>query len=87
MGQQGLCLAYAPNDKWSFAAGGDMMMAKVGLKNEVHKDLSVMNPLYVDVNVADADLKSDLTPAPGWNAACVRAPRRIRHNPRSRGCL
>jgi len=70
-----LCLAYAPNEKWSFAAGGDMMMAKVGLKNQVHKDLSAYyGSSYADVYVADADLESDLTPAPGWNAAVLFTP-------------
>lgn len=60
-----LCLAYAPNDKWSFAAGGDMMMAKVELKSRT---------LITGLNVAETELGSDYTPAPGWNAAALFTP-------------
>jgi long-chain fatty acid transport protein len=67
-----LCLAYAPNDKWSFAAGGNMMMAKVELKNQAYKDLSAYG--LGTRHVADAELNSDYTPAPGWNAAVLFTP-------------
>jgi long-chain fatty acid transport protein len=70
-----LCLAYAPNAKWSFAAGGDMMWAKVGLKNQVYRDLSALTGgLLGTTHVADVDLTSDFTPAPGWNAAVLFTP-------------
>jgi len=65
-----LCLAYAPNEKWSFAAGGDVMMAKVGLKNQVYKNLPVLGTTHV----ADLELSSNYTPAPGWNAAVLFTP-------------
>jgi long-chain fatty acid transport protein len=68
-----LCLAYAPNEKWSFAAGGNMMMAKVELKNQVYKNLSVYPGLGTE-HVADVELTSDFTPAPGWNAAVLFTP-------------
>ena len=66
-----LCLAYAPNEKWSFAAGGDMMWAEVGLKNQVYKNL----PGLGTTHVADLELSSNYTPAPGWNAAVLFTPR------------
>jgi long-chain fatty acid transport protein len=70
-----LCLAYAPNQKWSFAAGGNLMMAQVELKNRARKDLAGGQlPSLTAVYVADADLESDLTPAPGWNAAVLFTP-------------
>jgi long-chain fatty acid transport protein len=67
-----LCLAYAPNAMWSFAAGGDVMWAKVGLKNQVYKDLSAYG--LGTRHVADVELTSDYTPAPGWNAAVLFTP-------------
>jgi len=71
-----LCLAYAPNEKWSFAGGGDVMWAKVGLKNQVYRDLRAYSAYGLDVeHVADVDLESDYTPAPGWNAAVLFTPR------------
>jgi long-chain fatty acid transport protein len=71
-----LCLAYAPNEMWSFAAGGDLLWAKVGLKNQVYMDLSGYTSGALGVtHVADADLESDYTPAPGWNAAVLFTPR------------
>lgn len=67
-----LCLAYAPNEKWSFAAGGDVMWAKVVLKNQAYADLTAYG-LGVR-QVADVDLESNFTPAPGWNAAVLFTP-------------
>ncbi|TFG86956.1 MAG: hypothetical protein E4H17_03745, partial [Gemmatimonadales bacterium] len=70
-----LCLAYAPNEKWSFAAGGDMMWAKVGLKNQAYLDLGpYTGGALGTTHVADLDLTSDFTPAPGWNAAVLFTP-------------
>lgn len=70
-----LCLAYAPNDKWSFAAGGDVMMAKVGLKNQAYMNLGpYTGGALGTTHVADVDLTSDYTPAPGWNTAVLFTP-------------
>ncbi len=70
-----LCLAYAPNEKWSFAAGGDMMMAKVGLKNQAYMNLGpYTGGALGTTHVADVELASDYTPAPGWNAAVLFTP-------------
>jgi long-chain fatty acid transport protein len=67
-----LCVAYAPNEKWSFAAGGDVMWAKVGLENQIYRDLSAYG--LGTRHVADVELASDFTPAPGWNAAVLFTP-------------
>jgi len=67
-----LCLAYAPNTMWSFAAGGDVMWARVGLKNQIYRDLSAY--ALGTRHVADVELTSDYTPAPGWNAAVLFTP-------------
>ena len=65
-----VCLAYAPNKMWSFAAGGDMMWAKVGLKNQILTTVPGVGSFYT----VDVDLNSDYTPAPGWNAAALFTP-------------
>jgi long-chain fatty acid transport protein len=69
-----LCLAYAPNAKWSFAAGGDVMWAKVGLKNQILSDLDRLVPGLGKKYTGEVDLNSDYTPAPGWNAAVLFTP-------------
>jgi long-chain fatty acid transport protein len=69
-----LCLAYAPNATWSFAAGGDVMWAKVGLKNQILSDLTPFGSGLGKRYTAEVDLNSDYTPAPGWNAAVLFTP-------------
>jgi long-chain fatty acid transport protein len=70
-----LCLAFSPNSMWSFAAGGDVMWAKVALENQVYRDLSLATGGLLGVtHVADVALASDYTPAPGWNAAVLFTP-------------
>ena len=66
------CLAWAPNEQWSFAAGGDIMYAKVLLRN---RTLAVApGGGGATVDVAETELKSDLTPGAGWNAAALFTP-------------
>jgi len=66
------CLAYAPNDQWSFAAGPDVMFAKVTLKNRT----LVASPGGGGgtVDVAETALTSKFTPGVGWNAAVLFTP-------------
>ena len=66
------CLAWAPNDQWSFAAGGDVMYAKVLLRNRTLAVVPGGGGAAVDV--AETELKSDLTPGAGWNAATLFTP-------------
>ena len=67
-----LCLAWAPNDQWSFAAGGDVMYAKVLLRN---RKLNFAVPTQDgEADVAEVELKSDFTPGMGWNAATLFTP-------------
>jgi long-chain fatty acid transport protein len=66
------CLAWAPNDQWSFAAGGDVMYAKVLLKNR-KLNFAVPNQ-EGEADVAEVELKSDFTPGTGWNAAALFTP-------------
>ena len=66
------CLAWAPNDQWSFAAGGDVMYAKVLLRS---RTLAVVpGGGGATADVAETELKSDLTPGAGWNAAALFTP-------------
>ena len=66
------CLAWAPNDQWSFAAGGDVMYAKVLLRS---RTLAVSpGGGGGAVDVAETELKSDLTPGAGWNTAALFTP-------------
>jgi long-chain fatty acid transport protein len=66
------CLAWAPNDQWSFSGGADVMYAKVLLKN---RTLAVVpGGGGGTVDVAETELKSDLTPGAGWNAATLFTP-------------
>jgi long-chain fatty acid transport protein len=66
------CLAYAPNEQWSFAAGPDLMWAKVKLEN--HTLAIVPGGGGGTVDVADVALESDFTTAAGWNAAVLYLP-------------
>jgi long-chain fatty acid transport protein len=66
------CLAWAPNEQWSFAGGADALYAKVLLKSRT---------LMVDpyggggqIDVAETELTSDFTPGYGWNAAVLYTP-------------
>jgi long-chain fatty acid transport protein len=66
------CLAWAPNDQWSFSGGADVMYAKVLLKS---RTLAVApGGGGGTVDVAETELKSDLTPGAGWNAAALYTP-------------
>jgi long-chain fatty acid transport protein len=66
------CVAWAPNDKVSFAAGADVMWAKVELANRTLAVVPGGGGAAVDV--ASTNLTSDFTPAPGWNAALLVTP-------------
>jgi long-chain fatty acid transport protein len=66
------CLAYAPNDQWSFAAGPDVLWAKVKLQN--HSLAIAPGGGGGTVDVADVALESDFTGAAGWNAAVLYTP-------------
>lgn len=61
------CLAWAPNDRLSVAAGADVLYAKVLLRNRTLLVAPGGGGGLVDV--AETQLKSDLTPGAGWNAA------------------
>ena len=66
------CLAYAPNARWSFAAGPDVLWAKVKLEN--HTLAIAPGGGGAAVDVADVALESDFTAAAGWNAAVLYTP-------------
>lgn len=66
------CLAWAPNERWSFAGGGNALYSKVLLRKRT---------LMVDpyggggqLDVAETELTSDFTPGYGWNAAALYTP-------------
>jgi len=66
------CLAWAPSEQWSFAAGGDVLYAKVLLRN---RSLLVFpGGGGGTVDVAQIELTSDFTPGAGWNAAALFTP-------------
>jgi long-chain fatty acid transport protein len=69
------CLAWAPNERLSFAAGADVMYAKVLLRNRTLAAVPGGGGGAVDV--AETELSSGLTPGAGWNAAvlCTPTPR------------
>ena len=66
------CLAWAPNDKVSIAAGPDIMWAKVKLANRT----LVASPGGGGgtVDVASTQLTSGFSPGPGWNAGVLVTP-------------
>jgi long-chain fatty acid transport protein len=66
------CLAWAPNDQLSFAAGGDALYAKVLLKNRTLMVAPGGGGGQVDI--AETKLSSDYTPGYGWNAAVHYTP-------------
>ncbi len=66
------CLAWAPDDRWSVAAGADVMYAKVLLRNRTLTVVPGGGGAAVDV--AETELKSGFTPGAGWNAAAHFVP-------------
>ncbi len=66
------CLAWAPNDQWSFAGGGDALYAKVLLR----KRSLYSNPMLgvSDLDIINLEMDSDFTPGYGWNAAVLYTP-------------
>jgi len=66
------CLAWAPSEQWSFAAGADVMYAKVLLKNRTL--VAAPGGGGGAVDVAETELKSGFTPAGGWNVAAHFTP-------------
>ena len=66
------CLAWAPNDQWSFSGGADVMYAKVLLRSRTL--VAIPGGGGGAVDVAETELKSSLTPGAGWNAAALFTP-------------
>jgi long-chain fatty acid transport protein len=66
------CLAWAPNERWSFAGGADALFTKVQLR----KRSLYSNPLLgvTDLDIINLEMKSDFTPGYGWNAAVLYTP-------------
>jgi len=66
------CLAWAPNEQWSFAGGADALYAKVLL----NKRTLLTNPTYglTDADIMNVEMSSDFTPGYGWNAAVLYTP-------------
>ena len=66
------CLAWAPNDQWSFAGGADAMFAKVLL----NKRTLYSNPMLgiSDLDIIETEMTSDFVPGYGWNAAVLYTP-------------
>jgi len=62
-----LCLAYAITPSWSVAAGGDVMFAKVKLRN--HTLIPIPGGGGATVDVSANELTAGYAGAPGWNAA------------------
>jgi long-chain fatty acid transport protein len=66
------CLAWAPNEQWSFAGGADALFTKVLLR----KRQLLTNPTFglTDVDIVSTEMTSDFTPGYGWNAAVLYTP-------------
>jgi long-chain fatty acid transport protein len=66
------CLAWAPDERWSFAAGGDVLWVKAKLQN--HELVPVPGGGGALADVAEVTVASGFKPAPGWNAAVLFTP-------------
>src|SRR4029077_18002560 len=63
-------LAFAPNDKWSFAAGPSVLFADVELNNIQ----TIPSTGGAPVNVSHVKLESDFTPGYGFHVAGLATP-------------
>jgi long-chain fatty acid transport protein len=63
-----LSAAYAVNDQWSLAVGGNAAFTSVELDRRIYRNL----PGPIDV--AKVNLKGDATPGYGWNASVMFTP-------------